>query len=294
MSDEPPAEGEQPEHPTEPPELGARSGAGEPRNTGERGEAGAAGGAESVEELNSRLARIEQLLSGRHAARFVGERVVTPVWRESTEGESRVAISIALLAAIVLQLLLAERFTIRPFWFLPALEAVLGIALWVANPGRITEASRLLRTGGIVLIGIVSVANAWAAVKLIRALVEGTATKSAATLLATGGSIWLTNVIVFAMWYWELDRGGPAARAQGQRRYPDFQFPQMDNPELTPPGWAPNFIDYFYLSFTNATAFSPTDVMPLARWAKLTMLLQSAVSLATVALVVARAVNILR
>jgi uncharacterized membrane protein len=107
-------------------------------------------------------------------------------------------------------------------------------------------------------------------------------------------SVWLTNVIAFGLWYWEFDRGGPVVRAAGTMRHPDLMFPQMASPELAPPDWEPQFVDYLYLSFTNATAFSPTDVMPLARWAKLTMLVQSAVSLAIGALVIARAVNILR
>jgi len=112
-------------------------------------------------------------------------------------------------------------------------------------------------------------------------------------LLLTGGAIWLTNVIAFGVWYWELDRGGPAARAHATRQHPDFLFAQMQTPELAPDDWEPAFVDYLYVSFTNAAAFSPTDVLPLSRWAKLTMLVQSAVSLSTVALVVARAVNTL-
>ena len=106
--------------------------------------------------------------------------------------------------------------------------------------------------------------------------------------------IWLTNVIVFGMWYWEFDRGGPAARAQATHYYPDFMFVQMTSPDMAPPDWEPRFGDYLYLSFTNATAFSPTDVMPLSRWAKGAMALQAGVSIVTVALVIARAVNILR
>jgi uncharacterized membrane protein len=105
--------------------------------------------------------------------------------------------------------------------------------------------------------------------------------------------VWATNVIAFALWYWEFDRGGPVHRAEGTSQHPDLLFPQMAAPELASPDWEPWFVDYLYLSFTNAAAFSPTDVMPLARWAKLTMLLQSAVSLAVGVLVIARAVNIL-
>ena len=112
-------------------------------------------------------------------------------------------------------------------------------------------------------------------------------------LLLAGGAIWLTNVIVFGVWYWEFDRGGPVARAAGSQPYPDFVFPQMTNPELAPADWEPGFVDYLYVSFTNAMAFSPTDVMPMTRWAKLTMLTQSLISVVTLVLVVARAVNIL-
>ncbi|MGZ4758401.1 MAG: hypothetical protein ACXV95_04995, partial [Acidimicrobiales bacterium] len=123
---------------------------------------------------------------------------------------------------------------------------------------------------------------------------RGTQSRDAASLLLTGSAIWVTNVIVFALWYWDLDRGGPVARAHALHEHPDFVFPQMQAPELAKRDWEPAFADYFYLSFTNATAFSPTDVMPFSRWAKMTMLVQSAVSLVTVALVIARAVNILR
>jgi uncharacterized membrane protein len=111
--------------------------------------------------------------------------------------------------------------------------------------------------------------------------------------LLTGGAIWLTNVIVFGIWYWEFDRGGPLERAVGSQPYPDFVFPQMTNPELAPADWEPGFVDYLYVSFTNAMAFSPTDTMPMTRWAKLTMLLQSLISVVILVLVVARAVNIL-
>jgi len=130
--------------------------------------------------------------------------------------------------------------------------------------------------------------------RLAAGLAHGTEGTTAGPLLVSGGAIWLTNVIVFALWYWEFDRAGPLARANATRRYPDFQFAQMANPELAPPHWEPAFGDYPYLSFTNAAASSPADVMPLSRWAKTAMLLQSAVSIVTVVLVIARAVNILR
>jgi uncharacterized membrane protein len=168
------------------------------------------------------------------------------------------------------------------------------IGLSVANPVRIEHLSPLVRAASIVLITLITIANAASAILLIRAILEGKSGNAAGPLFATGASIWATNVIAFGLWYWEFDRGGPARRAQGTAMHPDLMFPQMAAPELASPDWEPQFIDYLYLSFTNATAFSPTDVMPLARWAKLTMLVQSAISLAVGALVIARAVNILR
>jgi hypothetical protein len=150
-----------------------------------------------------------------------------------------------------------------------------------------------MRVASIVLILLLSAANAASAVLLIRAILDGRA-GAAGPLFASGASIWGTNVIVFGLWYWEFDRGGPIRRVAATSPHFDLMFPQMTSPELAPPDWEPHFVDYLYLSFTNATAFSPTDVMPLARWAKLTMLVQSAVSLAVGALVIARAVNILK
>jgi uncharacterized membrane protein len=100
-------------------------------------------------------------------------------------------------------------------------------------------------------------------------------------------------MVVFSLWYWEFDRGGPGARAEALDPYPDFLFPQMTNPEFSPMDWSPTYFDYLFTSYTNASAFSPTDVMPLTRWAKMLMMVQSATSLVTVGLVIARAVNIL-
>jgi hypothetical protein len=151
----------------------------------------------------------------------------------------------------------------------------------------------MLRLLGLSTAALLSLANAWSVTRLVVGLVNGTEGNSAGSLLITGGMIWLTNVIVFALWYWEFDRGGPAARAHADRVYPDFQFVQMATPQLAPPDWEPAFADYLYLAFTNAAAFSPTDVLPMSRWAKMGMTLQAAISIVTVALVVARAVNIL-
>jgi len=143
------------------------------------------------------------------------------------------------------------------------------------------------------MIATLSLFNGYSAERLIDHLLRG-GESDATRLLLTGGAIWLTNVIAFSLWYWDFDRGGPVQRMLATKPYPDFQFPQMENPTLAPKDWEPFFIDYLYLSFTNALAFSPTDVMPLSRWAKLTMLLQSILSVLIVALVIARAVNILK
>jgi uncharacterized membrane protein len=137
-----------------------------------------------------------------------------------------------------------------------------------------------------------TILNSISVIKLIDALIYGHI-KSAPELLAVGGSIWFCNIVIFSLWYWDLDRGGPGARAEAKKKFPDFLFPQMSDPKYAPEHWTPHFFDYLYTSFTNASAFSPTDAMPLTRWAKALMFLQSLTSLVVVGLVIARAVNIL-
>jgi uncharacterized membrane protein len=122
----------------------------------------------------------------------------------------------------------------------------------------------------------------------------GPETNSPGQLLRIGFLVWLYTIITFAFLYWELDGGGPEARVVAPPEFPDLAFPQHLNPRVAPSGWRPEFFDYLYLGFTNATAFSPTDVMPLKRWAKLSMAIQAAVSLLVLGLVIARAVNILK
>ena len=246
----------------------------------------------SAEEPGGVRDELERMLA--LPAKLIPTSVIVPAWRRLTDGESTWPVRGAVAAAIVLQIAIPDRYEIPPTWLLPALGILLGIGLSIAHPRRITRHSPQLRLVSIMLIGVISLANAGSAARLITALLNGTFNDSAARLLLTGGAIWLTNVIVFAMWYWNLDRGGPAARALALKNYPDFLFPQMTAPDLSPPEWQPQFFDYLYLSFTNAAAFSPTDTLPLARWAKMTMMVQSIVSLGTVVLVIARAVNILK
>jgi uncharacterized membrane protein len=221
-------------------------------------------------------------------------QVHVPAWLRATPGENRWPVATAIVVAILLQVELPDRLTLMSRWLLPGLELAVLIALIVANPTRFNRESRPLRMASLTLTAILSLANAWSAALLVLGLVAGREGEDATALLSTGAAIWLTNIIAFALWYWQLDRGGPAARAHARRQLPDFQFVQMQSPEMSHPDWEPGFVDYLYLSFTNATAFSPTDTMPLSRWAKLTMLTQSLVSLATIGLVIARAVNILK
>jgi hypothetical protein len=233
------------------------------------------------------------------ARRFgVGSRFglgFVPAWRRPTEGEARWQAAVAVAAAVALQYPLPGRVVLlHPVWVLPTLQVLLLAALVMANPRRINSESRAIRLLGLTLAAVLSLANAWSVVRLVIGLVNGTEGGTPGPLLVTGGIIWLTNVIVFGLWYWEFDRGGPVARAHAYRMYPDFLFAQMTSPGLAPPDWEPAFGDYLYLSFTNAAAFSPTDVLPLSRWAKMGMTAQASVSIVTVALVVARAVNILK
>jgi uncharacterized membrane protein len=223
----------------------------------------------------------------------VQSEVVEPAWRRVTAGESRIPVTVAIVVAIVLEATLATRVANRPKWLVAAVSVVLLATIIVVNPTRINRRSRALRALTLLLIAVISLANIAAGTRLVVDLLNGEGIRDAGKLLLTGGAIWLTNVIVFALWYWEFDRGGPVARAFAIQTSPDFLFPQMATPELAPASWEPEFVDYLYLSFTNAMAFSPTDVMPMSRWAKLTMLVQSLVSLLIAVLVIARAVNVL-
>jgi uncharacterized membrane protein len=210
-------------------------------------------------------------------------------------GEPRWPVSATVAVAILLQSVLSNKLALQPRWVIPALEGALVVALVAANPVRIERMSNPIRAASVALIGLISLANAVSAGLLIKQIITSQlhAHNAPVALLGSGAAIWATNVIAFALWYWEFDRGGPVRRLEGKKPYPDLMFPQMATPELAPPGWFPQFTDYLYLAFTNATAFSPTDVMPMARWAKLTMLVQSAISLSLGALVIARAVNII-
>lgn len=222
------------------------------------------------------------------------EQYALPAWKRLTNGEARWPATLAVVIAIALELALPDRLRLANSLVLPSIEGVLLIALVAMNPGKIRHGSRRLRRMSLVLIAALTATNITAAARLVRGMVKGTEGTDPTKLLLSGASIWLANVIVFALWYWEFDRGGPGARAAAIDPHPDFVFPQMQAPDLSPHDWEPSFVDYLYLSFTNATAFSPTDTLPFSRWAKVLMMMQSAVSLITVGLVIARAINILK
>jgi uncharacterized membrane protein len=198
-------------------------------------------------------------------------------------------------AAILLDVALPERISvpIGPFWLLPAMEGLVLLTLIVVSPHRRVRHSPLRRQISIVLIAIVSLVNIVSLVRLCEYLVRGGRTDGRA-LIGSGAVLWVTNVLLFSLWYWQLDRGGPIARATGEEDRPDFLFVQMTEPRFAPPDWEPGMTDYLYTSFTNATAFSPTDTMPLSPAAKWLMAAQALTALITVGLVVARAVNILQ
>jgi uncharacterized membrane protein len=216
-----------------------------------------------------------------------------PAWRRPHQAEHRWPVAVAIAFAIVLQFVTPQELAFDPRWLLPAVEAAILLSLMIANPFRIDRESTVLRTLNIALVAVATLAVIWSTGRLVSVLVNGGGKDNPGGILIEGAIIWLTNVIVFAVWYWLLDRGGPAARANARRIQPDFLFPQMTMPEMTHNEWRPVFVDYLYLAFTNSTAFSPTDTMPLVHWAKLAMLVQSCVSFLIVVLVIARAVNAL-
>lgn len=201
---------------------------------------------------------------------------------------------LAVATALLLYIALPRKLTLGPLWLVPALELALLLPLSVAA-SRVHLLHRpWVRPMAIVLIAIINASNVGSLALLVRELLTPGNKMIGQTLFFASASIWLTNIIVYALWFWELDRGGPNARLFGSDRGPDFLFPQMTGASAGAwPNWAPKFLDYLYVALTNATAFSPTDTMPLTPWAKTLMGVQSLVSLLTIALVAARAVNIL-
>jgi len=206
--------------------------------------------------------------------------------------ESRLPAAIAILASAGLYLLLPAQLSLGPSGVVFPIAAVLGVLpLTIADAlGRQQAWQRPL---ALILLGLTALANGASLGLLVHELIARSSEMSGRQLLAGALTVWASNVIVFALWYWELDRGGPGKRAAGQDQAPDFLFPQMSDDRIEPLNWRPQFIDYLYVSLTNATAFSPTDTLPLSAMAKSVMGVQSLVSLVTLGLIVARAVNVL-
>ncbi len=224
--------------------------------------------------------------------RASGVRVESLAWGVPSVDRSYWPARAAIVVAAILYLFLPNELIPGPRWVVPGLEMAILVILTTFTPHRTKQASSMRRVLVIALVALVTVANLINLGLLVHELLKGGVQNGRLLILASVG-IWLTNVIVFGLWYFELDRGGPNQRHSPTHRQPDFLFPQMSTPGAGRPDWSPSFLDYLYVSFTNATAFSPTDTMPMTLAAKSLMGVQSAASLLTVALVAARAVNIL-
>ncbi len=246
----------------------------------------------------------------RSGGRWRGMRPVHVLLSRAELGESPLLPAAAIVSSAGLYATLPARFVVGPSagifsvarWFVPGLTVLLFVVLVATVPhGRVVRAlgtpiqhvhvrRRRAVMGGVALV---TAANAGAVVLLVHLLITG-AQVDASQLLRAGVHMWCLNVLVFSLWFWQLDNGGPVARATAGPEGRDFLFPQQATPELGQPNWQPRFLDYLYLAYTNATAFSPTDAMPLSRWAKMLMLIESMASLLLAIVVAARAVNILK
>jgi hypothetical protein len=219
---------------------------------------------------------------------------VTPLRAE--RGEHWWPVALAIIVVVGLHVALPVKYRVNPPWVLPVVLLALLAALINGDPGRIDRQKTWLRVTTSAVIALLTLANLFAAARLVGAIITNNKlfSNNATGLLATGAVIWATNVIAFGLWYWDLDRGGAAARAHHPQANPAFVFPEMLNTEYAPATWVPEFVDYLSLAFWTATAFSPTDVSAIKRWAKLLMMTEAMVSLGIGVLVVARAVNILK
>ena len=207
--------------------------------------------------------------------------------------EPRWPMAAAVLAATILYVGMPHRGRVPGWWLGPLLQLVLLGVLIAQDPGRIDRRSPALQRLMVALLVVMTVGTVTSVTVLAVDILAGVEGVTATVLLGRGAAIWFENVILFSLWYWQFDRGGPAERAAGTAVPPSFAFPENATPELAPAGWRPAYPDYLYLAYTNATAFSPTDTLPVRRWAKLTMMVQSTLSLVIAILVLARAINIL-
>jgi hypothetical protein len=224
--------------------------------------------------------------------------------RRDGQGEHRLPPVVAIVVAGVLYGLLPDSLLFGPRLLIPALEAVLLVAVVATNPRRLTRETRLSRYASLALSGVVLVTNLVAEGLLVHHLVSA-AKSDGPVLLVAALQVWATNVIAFGLLYWELDRGGPVARSRTPRDrlvLADFRFSQDENADTVvevadgssaKADWVPTLVDYLYVSTTNSSAFSPTDTMPLSHRAKAIMAVQATAALIITLLVIARAVSAL-
>lgn len=202
--------------------------------------------------------------------------------------------ALAVLAVGLLHGLYPSGYQLGPVGLYPAFLALFLVVLIVGDPGRIDRDRPWLHVTTGCMLGLITIVNALAAIRLVIDIFDPQAFSSAAELLRIGAVVWGTNIIAFALWFWDLDAGGAAARVSGtSKRGVAFIFPEMNYPDRVSATWYPQFVDYLALSFNTATSFSPTDVSAVKRWAKLLMVLESAISLVLATLVVARAINMM-
>ena len=222
-------------------------------------------------------------------------------------GESRYPAAAAIVVAVVLYAALPSALVVLgPRFLVPVLELALLVPLLVGNPRRMTRETKVLRWVSIGLILLIALANLTALVLLVDELVNGGHTQKGGSLLLGAAQVWLTNIIVFALAYWELDRGGPVVRTRAARPDlppADFRFPQDEDHDAIDEvaarsakmsDWTPGFLDYLYVSTTNSSAFSPTDTMPLSHRAKMLMATESVSALLLSVIVIARGVSLLK
>jgi hypothetical protein len=232
-----------------------------------------------------------------HMAKDAGQ--LLPGWLQPGNPESRWPVLVALIVAILMQRVIPVRYTVVPRWPLITMEALLVVILLIINPVRLTRSTKVGAVASVLLLAAITIDNSASAIVLDYNIVTGKVSNNPEVLLGSGAAVFITNIIVFGVWYWEMDLGGPFGRAaplderNPKRRYPDFLFPQMDVRHIAPDQWEPRFLDYLYVSITNVMAFSPTDTMPLTHRAKAMMTVQALVAVSTIALVFARAVNVL-
>jgi uncharacterized membrane protein len=213
--------------------------------------------------------------------------------KKAPVAEPRWPMATAVLIATILYVGMPHSGRIPGWWVFPVLQLLLLGLLIVQDPGRINRRSMTLWRLMVALLIVMTIGTVTGVVVLAYEILRAAEGVTATVLLGRGAAIWVANVIIFSLWYWQFDRGGPAERAAGTPIPPSFAFPENATPELAPAGWRPAYPDYLYLAFTNGTAFSPTDTLPVRRWAKLTMMVQSALSLVIAILVIARAINVL-